>query len=369
MHKMLQVLNRVGPGFQSIYERRLSSSLKSCGRPQVGFTAIKTMPSEDTIDFINGLKKTLEFQPNGTVLDLEKRDVLRPSINDIELGKRDKFGKIMLISEDDIPVRYGESGISSSPNRSPSDLLTREIIVPAGSFGVLDIEKHTPFLIDVRGKKAFAASTCELEIVPDHQENIKRYSLDLMCPISVDDAKRLNIEIQKRIFHDYSKETFYEEVTSKVYKPTVHNRSSGTLMSFESEDYKKDKSTSMHYHPGERSLHIFTTKKPAGVTLNFCGVAENPDDRKDSEVHLRFPENSMTILNFPPYTHHKFHGEFVCMSVHPREGSNLIESLQSGTLPSGFLESATVFSSTKENTKKWNLSIPDDRDDKIVRSR
>jgi hypothetical protein len=44
------------------------------------------------------------------------------------------------------------------------------------------------------------------------------------------------------------------------------------------------------------------------------------------------------------------------MSVHPREGKNLIEAVQSGTLPMGFLESATVFSATEENQKKWNNS-------------
>ena len=65
------------------------------------------------------------------------------------------------------------------------------------------------------------------------------------------------------------------------------------------------------------------------------------------------------VLNFPPYTHHKFDGEFVCVSVHPREGINLIEALESGLLPKGFLESATVFSKTLDDKKEqWNLSKP-----------
>jgi hypothetical protein len=96
----------------------------------------------------------------------------------------------------------------------------------------------------------------------------------------------------------------------------------------------------------------------SGVTLNFCGVNENPDDRKDSKVDIEFPKNSMMVLNFPLFTHHKFHGDFVCMSVHPKEGNKLIEATRSGTLPRGFLESATVFSQTSEDTEKWGISKP-----------
>ena len=173
-----------------------------------------------------------------------------------------------------------------------------------------------------------------------------------------DDAKRLTLELQTKIYRDYKKENFYEEVTSRVYPPTTFNPSSGTLMSFEAVDInaQKGEATAMHYHPGQRSLHIITTNKAAGVTLNFCGIAENPDEREDSKVHLDFPNNSMIVLNFPPYAHHKFHGEFVCLSVHPREGKNLIEKLRSGDLEGGFLESATVFSKNNQDKDQWNVS-------------
>jgi hypothetical protein len=80
----------------------------------------------------------------------------------------------------------------------------------------------------------------------------------------------------------------------------------------------------------------------------------------------------LSVLNFPPHTHHKFEGEFVCISVHPREGENLIEALQSGLLPKGFLESATVFSKTPNDKKEeWKLSTPSvvDSDESKVKSR
>jgi hypothetical protein len=144
-------------------------------------------------------------------------------------------------------------------------------------------------------------------------------------------------------------------VTSIVDKPTHFNKSSGTLMNFEKSFQRKSVSntntTGSHYHPGDRRLHILTTNKKAGATLNFCGINEDPTKRKDCEVRLVFPKNSLSVLKFPGFTHHKFHGEFVCMSVHPMVGHNIIDAVQSGTLLKGFLESATVFSPTT-TTKK-----------------
>jgi hypothetical protein len=175
--------------------------------------------------------------------------------------------------------------------------------------------------------------------------------------IPEDVARVLHIKLQERIFTDNRKERFYEEVTSIVDKPTEHNKSSGTLMNFERVEFGVDKTTDSHYHPGDRRLHILTINKTAGVTLNFCGINENPDERKDCEVHLDFPKNSVMVLKFPAYTHHKFHGEFVCTSVHPRDGRNIIDALQSGTLSKGFLESATVFSSKEDSQEKMKNLI------------
>ncbi len=206
----------------------------------------------------------------------------------------------------------------------------------------------------------FALASCQLDRTYEHSENIERYSVNIVCKLEPEQAKQLSLALQTKIFYDRKNEYFYEEVTSKVYKPTEHNRSSGTLMNFTNNEPGTEKTTATHFHPGERSLIIVTTSKKAGVTLNFSGIAENPDERKDCEQHIKFPENSVVVLNFPAYTHHKFHGEFDCMSVHPREGANLIKAVQLGTLPKGFLESATVFSRTYKDPEKWDISIPDE---------
>jgi len=238
-------------------------------------------------------------------------------------------------------------------------LLKHKCKIEAGTMGVLNIRQHVPFLISSEEpEKTVVLDLTELAEVLDHEKNKNRYSMHTVCNLEPDDAKRLTLELQTKIYRDYKKENFYEEVTSRVYPPTTFNPSSGTLMSFEAVDInaQKGEATAMHYHPGQRSLHIITTNKAAGVTLNFCGIAENPDEREDSKVHLDFPNNSMIVLNFPPYAHHKFHGEFVCLSVHPREGKNLIEKLRSGDLEGGFLESATVFSKNNQDKDQWNVS-------------
>ena len=352
--KVPRALSRVGGAINEDFRRNFASITRSLNDSDlVSYREIGRKLTKDQIREICDI-----FFYSSSESAVKTNQVFQTIKNDIILGKKSSFCSIKIFSGDGAELNYGDYGIMpSEQKRKPLELMKKKLIIPERSVGVLAIRQHTPFFLVPNNKKNFHAFSEEpLQQIFDHEESVKRYSLDTLCQLSADDAKRLNIEIQKRIFHDYSKESFYEEVTSKVYKPTVHNRSSGTLMSFESEDYWRDKTTAMHYHPGERSLHIITTKKPAAVTLNFCGVAENPDERKDCEVHLKFPENSMLVLNFPPYTHHKFHGDFVCMRVHPREGKNLIEAVQSGTLPMGFLESATVFSATEENQKKWNNS-------------
>ena len=358
-------LNKIGPGFYNIYAKNFSVINKLNSSP-IQYTEIKKISDEDSESFISGLSKKLPFSR----LDLEKPEIMCVKTADIELKPEDKFGQILFISKNCSEIKYGKKGIVASESVKPYDLLNQNLTIPPQSFGVLDIEKHVPFLIDVKNSKdAFALPICTLDKVYEHEENIKRYSLDVAYQLKPEDAKRFNLAIQDKIFHDGKNEYFYEEVTSKIYKPTKYNPSSGTLMNFENEELGVDKTTVMHYHPGERSLHIITTNKMSGVTLNFCGISENPDEKKDTEVHLEFPKNSMVVLNFPPYTHHKFHGEFVCMSVHPREGNNLIKAVESGTLTKGFLESATVFSKTKETEEKWELLLPVKSDNSNSHSR
>jgi hypothetical protein len=161
------------------------------------------------------------------------------------------------------------------------------------------------------------------------------------------------------MIHEHrQKQKFHQETTFVAYAPTKYLKNSGTPMDFEG---LLSGTTPTHYHPGERSLYIFTTNKDAGVILNFCGIKESPGKRKDCEVKLAFKKNSLNVLNFPPFTHHKFYGEFVCISIHPREGENIIQALASGTIPVGFLEFATILSEeNKEENKKeeWSLSLP-----------
>lgn len=349
----------LNPASYEIYSKRFTSSLASDPERLVYFTKIGKIESEDSSDVVSGLIQKIRPYPKSMKLDLTKSEVMQVKTEDIEVNRYDKFGQIIIASKDDINVRYGNKGIAPSAKKKPIDLLEYDLAIPAKTFGVLDIHKHVPFLIEAENpKEVLALSSSNLTSVFDYEENKKKYSFDLILPLPKEVAKLLFIKFQDRIFSDRANEYFYEEITSKAYKPTKHNRSSGTLMNFESEELGSENSTNMHYHPGERSLHIFTTNKPAAATLNFCGIAENPDERKDCEVHLDFPKNSFIALNFPPYTHHKFHGDFVCLSVHPREGENLIEMVKSGNLPKGFLETATVFSATEESKKKWNLSLP-----------
>jgi len=339
------------PGLSSAYHRNFSTLPP---RKPIEFTPLDSV--------VNVPKFVVEFpkvisRSYGHLIGLDEVSVYKKE--DIELTEADKFGQVIFASVSGAVLRYGDWGIAPSSSKKPVDLLKYDMEIPPESFGVINVKKHVPFLIDDKNRKdSLAITEVPIEKVYDYEENIKRYSLNVLCPLTPDDARRLSLGLQSRIFHDYKKEDFYEETTSKVYQPTIYNKSSGTLMNFE-DDENKSKTTATHYHPGERSLYIVTTSRSSGATLNFCGVAENPDLRKDCEVNLNFPKNSIVILNFPAFTHHKFHGNFVCVSVHPREGVNLIDALNSGKLTKGFLESATVFSVTDKTPEKWSLSFPE----------
>ena len=352
-------LNLISPGYSSIYQgRRGISNLSEL----VGYTEVKRFDHDESDSLISGLSKTLKKRhPDGACLRLDNKSVNQVAIEDIMLTEEDSTGQIVIASQEEVTVRYGERGIAASKNILPKDLLSKSFVIQPRSIGVLDIKTHVPFLIETHDpQKVVVLASCPLTQVPTYEENISRYSKTTVVELPQEAARILSLRLQQSIFEDKKNEYFYEEITSRVYQPTTHNRSSGTLMNFELEDASKavGKTTESHYHPGERSLYIFTTNKSAGVALNFCGIHEDPNERPDCEVKLKFDKNSIAVLNFPPFTHHKFNGEFVCMSIHPREGNRLIEAVQSGTLPKGFLESATVFSSSKKNQEEWKLSLP-----------
>lgn len=316
----------------------------------ISFTEISKCNTE-TISELE--KKIVDDGTNRSKLRLVKPEILRIKKDDIELSIGDRFGQILIASQEGLNVTFGERGISPHEYTNTEDLLSRKLDIPPKTLGVLNLQKHVPFRINGSyGNEAIALPLCEVERFPTYRELLESGQLYRVCELSEDDAKRVSLEVQRKIFADYSKEKFYEEVTSKINLPTEFFRSSGTLMNFESDDKKNDSTTASHYHPGERSLHIITTKKPAGVILNFCGISENPAERKDLEKTIVFPPNSFLTLNFPPYAHHKFYGDFVCNSVHTREGLKFIKAVQSGTLPGNFLDSATVFSGTKTAESK-----------------
>jgi hypothetical protein len=351
------LLNSLRSGLSDVYlSRRYISSAKHI--KEISFTCISE--SEEEVSKLGKVidKKRKEnssaFRPN-----LLQSGVMQLRTEDIELGEGGGVGHIIVAAGEDLNVLYGKRGIAPSKAITPMDMLTQSLVIPKGVLGVLDIKTHVPFMINAKEPhKSFAITESSLARVPKYEEMISQYSLNVIAPLNADIAKRTAIKVQDRIFDDRNYEMFYEEVTSRVYSPTEFNKSSATLMNFERREFGVDKTTAMHYHPGERILFIYTTDKDAGVTINFCGIEENPDDRPDCKVHLRFKENSISTLVFPPYVHHKFHGEFVCISVHPREGDKLIEAVRSGSLPKGFLESATVFSG-KKNDKENNGSLPE----------
>ncbi len=349
-----QNLNRLTPGLHFIYKRHFANKLSANPLSPIYYTPLQSKISTEDMGRISQIIN----RNKSTILNLKEAKVLQVATEDIEISDDDKFGSIILASEGGFRVRYGDYGIMPSSLIKPLDLLNKDLEIKE-QFGVLNIRKHIPFLIEAKNPdQCLALNMAELSEVYDYEINKSRFSLNVVCELKPEQAKQMSLALQNKIFYDKSNEYFYEEVTSKVYKPTIYNKSSGTLMNFANNDPMQDNKTASHYHPGERSLIIITTNKPSGVTLNFCGVAENPEHRKDCEQYVEFPKNSMLALNFPPYTHHKFHGEFDCLSIHPREGANLIEAVQSGTLPKGFLESATVFSKTDKDSEKWDISKP-----------
>lgn len=350
------MLNSCMVGADHIYQtRRLSGIAASNTIPLAQFTSL----SGSIFDAVSRIKPNSK----GIVFNLQNPDVMKISPEDISLDPLYDFGHFIIESREEIIFEYGAKGIATSESVTPQGLLKNKLIIPSGSFGVLDLAHHVPFSFKLpENAKSVAITSCpQISNVLPHEENITQYSLSNVIEMPLETSRILTTRLQQVIFEDKKNENFYEEITSKVYLPTKYNRSSGTLMRFEFEDITAlvGKTTDTHYHPGERSLYIITTNKPAGVTLNFCGIEESPDQRKDCEVKHDFKKNSLVVLNFPSYTHHKFHGEFTCMSIHPREGDNLIAAVQSGTLPKGFLETATVFSKKlTDKEEDWKLSLP-----------
>lgn len=348
-NQIKSILNRFGPAYYAIYQSRSFSNLYK------NVNLVEFIKLSDSLDIdLEKFKRTKNYANSlKGAFGIKNKEVIKVSNNDIDIDSHDIFGAITLLSKDDITIRYGERGLEPSSGILPIDLLKKSLIIPANSFGVLHVQRHVPFLIDANIETTIMESGDQFKKVLTFEENINKFSLLLLADLPHPVSKVISINLQKRIYEDEKKERFYEEMTSKVFLPDKSMDNSGTLMNFDYADEDIEKRTDHHYHPGDRVLLISSGNRESGVILNFCGVNENPKDRKDCEVKLNFKKNSLSILRFPAFTHHKFTGDFVCLSVHPKEGKNIIEAVQSGTLPKGFLESATVFSG-KEN-QPWNI--------------
>lgn len=360
-----KTLFRLNPTFPHQCQRHIHSLPQ--GVPISYKPLKKNLSQEELIETSSAFKDAANLNKNGLGrnIDFANHGVFKVATPDIQLSPRDKFGSMLVLSNKGSVVKYGKYGIAPSSIIKPQELLTNILDIPPNSFGFLTLEQQVPFSLDHNDPtNSFACSYAHVEKVCEHDENISRYSLTKVSDLPAETSIILSLRLQQAIFENKKNEYFYEEVTSRVYSPTRHNRSSGTLMNFKPVAGKT--TTQSHYHPGPRSLHIYTTDEEAGAILNFCGIAENPENRKDCEVQLEFPKNSLVILNFASFVHHRFKGRFAALSVHPEEEKNLIQATQSGTLPRGFLETATVFSGAEQ---KWRLSTPADSIEKDLQYR
>ncbi|MFT5703409.1 MAG: hypothetical protein ACI9TO_000778 [Rickettsiales bacterium] len=372
-----KILNQASVSTPFIYERRRSQFMADSSRkfstnsefPPVFFTVIRNMDEKEATEFakkMSGkLNKSLNLEDKSTVRHFTSKDV--------KSEDEKEYGKFLLVCiGSNSSLRYGNLGKASSESVTPTDLLTESEPIPANSMIVVDIQEHVPFLFDIeKSKESFVLPTCYIEQVLPHEKNIQQSSITLRITLEPSLAKSIAESLRERIFNDPNMEKFYEETTLPISKPTEYIKSSSTLMNFSGLNSEQE-TTDSHFHPGDRTLIIITTEKKGGVTLNFCGIEEDPEKRKDCEKYIEFPPNSMIVLNFPAYTHHKFHGEFDCISEHPKEGVNIIKAVLSGTLPKGFLESATVFSKKSEDKEEWKKELPSPtnkpREEQITRS-
>ena len=74
-------------------------------------------------------------------------------------------------------MEFGQVGYLASESKSPDDLLTRNLIIPAGFFGFLVVKENVPFRItSLSDKSNTAISLNALSLVLSHEENVRRFS-------------------------------------------------------------------------------------------------------------------------------------------------------------------------------------------------
>lgn len=304
-------------------------------------------------DRMKKMIKGLQLSMLSAFSGAEKREVMMVSTQDNGLRPKDKSGQLLIFSEGYSTLRYGKGGIAPSKHTTPMDLLTESKQIKKGTISVIDLKSGVPFLLDSDSlDEVFVVADCDIKRVPSHEENIKRYSLNVVCDLPFDLDKRISIEIQRRIFSDRGNKKLHEEMTLPIYKPNEFNDSSATLIEFEERESGVVTSTPMHYSSGKSIFLIITTSKKAGVTLNFCGTDELPENRPDCEIDLEFEPNKIHILTFAEKVHNRFRGDFVCISINPEESEATIEAIKKGILPNGLLANAIIFSKDKKSEEK-----------------
>ncbi len=318
-------------------------------------------PSYDGVKFIDlGVKVSIdslkqEMKSRSIVINpiaAKESQVISYEARGNDINAEDGVGLVVFSGNDHpIIVEYGDRGVRPFEGASMSSCFKHKLQISEGTVGVLRVENYVPFSLKSEGenKDNIVVADSLLRKLPERMKIEEQYSLTevLSSQLPVDMAKVLSLSLQQRIHMNKDLERFFAEVTLTLDKPTTVLPNSATAMNFEELESKE--STDMHWHPGDRVLLIIATGKECGADLNFCGVNEDPKARQDLAKKVTFPKNSISLIRFPGGTHHKFFGDFVCISFHPEEGQEMINFLASGKkFPEGFLSKMTVVSGGKE---------------------
>ena len=110
--------------------------------------------------------------------------------------------------------------------------------------------------------------------------------------------------IKTYINQDQNTELFSGEHVSQILAAKENNMSSAYFMAFNQEDEQE-----LHYHTGSRILFIFT-KKNASAHLGTSS---------DSLKEEKMEDGSMYVLRMNAEVFHQFAGDFVAISIHPKD--------------------------------------------------
>ena len=166
---MKQTLSRIQPGLYYIQQRNFGNLLdKSRVLPLVDYSKIS---ASGNMLWDNVIKSEIG-------LNLRDPEILQVKPEDIEISEKDQYGCILLISDEQVIVRYGEYGIAPSETKTAIDLLQHTLEIEPRTSGVLNIRKHVPFRIEALvPSKTVAMAMTKLFQFPDHDiyfQNLSR---------------------------------------------------------------------------------------------------------------------------------------------------------------------------------------------------